>query len=270
MKAYWWAVAATLLGAVLLAVPASAAATKPKVSIADAPKVTEAPGGVTQRFKVSLSRKLTHKVTFDWATYDGTAEAGAFKDYNESTGNGQINAGKLSTKFTVQVLDDDTPEPKEAYGVAISNVHGAKLGVHKNANGFIKDNDDHESEPNNSALAANPITEYSLTGAHFSYQEQDWFSFQAQQNGNYLVHTSPYGEFNCTVGGPDQIDTYIQVFTNSGMTFVDDGDNISGSNYCTSVSFAATNWVTYFIQVTHGSATPGAIFDYTLETSGPP
>ena len=110
----------------------------PMLSIGDA-SVAEGDGGdATLTFTVALAPQATGTVTVDWATADGTAEAGT--DYRAGSGSLTFNAGDASRTVSVAVAGDDVDEPNETFRVRLSNPAGAMLG-RAVATGTIIDDD---------------------------------------------------------------------------------------------------------------------------------
>ena len=112
----------------------------PELSIGDA-SVAEGDSGEspTLTFTVTLSPAATLPVTVDWATSDGTAEAGS--DYTAGSGTLTFNTGDESKTVTVTVTGDDTDEPNETLTVTLSNESGATL-TDATGTGTIEDDDD--------------------------------------------------------------------------------------------------------------------------------
>ena len=112
----------------------------PQLSVDDA-SVPEGGSGESakMRFTVTLDSAPASEVTVDWATADGTAQAGA--DYAPGSGRLTFKAGKTSKTVTVSVTGDDTDEPNETFTVTLSNASGASLGRATGA-GTITDDDD--------------------------------------------------------------------------------------------------------------------------------
>ena len=110
------------------------------LAIADA-SITEGDAGTaTLDFTVSLKTAApAGGVTFDIATADGTATAGA--DYVANALNGQvIPEGSTSYTFSVQVNGDTAFESNETFAVNVTNVVGV-FAVDTSATGTINDND---------------------------------------------------------------------------------------------------------------------------------
>lgn len=107
----------------------------PKLSISD-DSVEE---GKAAWFKVSLSAPAPGTVTFDYATADGTAEAG--KDYDKATGDNKVIAkGETHVWIKVMTREDDFDEPHEVFYVNISDVKGATV-LDGQGKGIILDDD---------------------------------------------------------------------------------------------------------------------------------
>ncbi len=93
------------------------------VSVADA-RVKEA-AGAALAFAVTLSRTATTAFSVDYATSDGTAQAGA--DYTAASGTLSFQAGDSSKTIEVSVLDDAHDEGEETLTLRLSNASGAWL-----------------------------------------------------------------------------------------------------------------------------------------------
>ena len=106
------------------------------VGVSDA-RVTEAAGAVVA-FAVSLSRAASGRVTVDYATVDGTAQAGA--DYTAARGTLAFQAGESSKTIEVGVLDDAHDEGEETFTLTLSNASGGRL-TDGEATGTIENRD---------------------------------------------------------------------------------------------------------------------------------
>ena len=91
------------------------------ISVADA-RVKEGAGAVLS-FAVTLSRSATSAFSVDYATSDGTAQAGA--DYTAASGTLSFSAGASSGTIEVAVLDDDHDEGEETLTLRLRNPSGA-------------------------------------------------------------------------------------------------------------------------------------------------
>ena len=106
----------------------------PTLSIADA-TVEE---GEQAQFTVTLSRTATGTVTVDYATADGTANAGA--DYTATSGTLTFAPGEAAMTIRVPTLEDTTQEQTETFTVTLSAPAGATL-QDGTATGTITDDD---------------------------------------------------------------------------------------------------------------------------------
>ena len=104
--------------------------------VADA-EVHEGPGAVLA-FAVTLDRATSAAVSVDYATSDGTAQAGS--DYTAATGSVTFAPGETAKTVSVAVLDDSHDEGSETLTLTLSNPSGAYLadGV---ATGTIENTD---------------------------------------------------------------------------------------------------------------------------------
>ena len=91
------------------------------ISVSDA-RVKEGAGAVLS-FAVTLSRSATSGFSVDYATSDGTAQAGA--DYTAASGTLSFSAGQSSGTIEVAVLDDDHDEGEETLTLRLRNPSGA-------------------------------------------------------------------------------------------------------------------------------------------------
>jgi len=96
--------------------------------------------GSTATITVTRSGGAASGVTVDYATSDGTAQAGS--DYTAASGTLTFNAGILTQTLAVTIADDGTVEGSETVNLALSNPSGvATLGVRSSALLTIADND---------------------------------------------------------------------------------------------------------------------------------
>ena len=110
----------------------------PSLGVADA-SVTEAEGA-TLDFAVTMSRAASETVTVDWATSDGSAEAGS--DYTADSGTLTFKAGETSKTVSVSVLDDAVNEGNETMTLTLSNVSGGNVWLSDaTATGTIENSD---------------------------------------------------------------------------------------------------------------------------------
>ena len=106
----------------------------PNLSVAD----TQAEEGAALAFRVTLDAPGPEPMSVDWATADGTAEAGA--DYESARGTLSFAAGETEKTIRVASIDDLEHEQTETLMLALSNPKGARIAVGE-ATGRITDTD---------------------------------------------------------------------------------------------------------------------------------
>ena len=121
------------------------------ITVGDA-RVQEAAGAVLT-FAVALSRTPTSDVSVDYATSDGTAEAGA--DYTSTSGTLTINSGSRSGSIDVTVLDDSHDDDGETLTLTLSNA----------SNGVLTDATAAGTIENKDALPAALVARFGRTAA---------------------------------------------------------------------------------------------------------
>ena len=105
----------------------------PTVSIADGSGTESDDTSIT--FTVTLDEAASGTVSVDYATSDGTANAG--DDYTSKNGTLTFNAGTTSKTISVAIADDSEEESDETFTVTLSNASGADLGT-SSATGTIR------------------------------------------------------------------------------------------------------------------------------------
>ena len=113
--------------------PAAVVETTPTVSIAGGSGTEGDDGSIA--FTVTLDEAASGTVTVDYATADGSAEAG--DDYTAKSGTLSFAAGETSQAISVAIDDDIDNESDETFTVTLSNASGADLGT-KTATGTIR------------------------------------------------------------------------------------------------------------------------------------
>ena len=93
------------------------------LSVADA-EVREGPGAALA-FLVTLDRSTSAAVQVDYATRDGTAQAGS--DYTANSGTLNFAPGETAKTVSVAVLDDSHDEGSETLTLVLSNPSGAYI-----------------------------------------------------------------------------------------------------------------------------------------------
>ena len=86
-------------------------------------------------FTVTLDEAASGTVTVDYATADGSADAG--DDYTAKSGTLSFSAGETSKTISVSIEDDIENESDETFTVTLSNPSGADLGT-SSATGTIR------------------------------------------------------------------------------------------------------------------------------------
>ena len=107
--------------------------TTPTVSIAGGSGTEGTDSSIV--FTVTLDQAATGTVTVDYATSDGTADAG--DDYTAKSGTLSFSAGTTSKTVSVSIEDDSENESDETFTVTLSNPSGADLET-KTATGTIR------------------------------------------------------------------------------------------------------------------------------------
>ena len=106
------------------------------ISVADAR--VEEDAGALLAFVVTLSRAAASAFTVDYATADGSAQAGV--DYTAATGTLAFQAGESSKTIEVSVLDDAHDEGEETLTLTLSNPSRGRV-TDGEATGTIKNRD---------------------------------------------------------------------------------------------------------------------------------
>ena len=106
------------------------------ISVADA-RVEEDAGAVLA-FAVTLSRAASGTLSVDYASSDGSAQAGV--DYTAASGTLTFQAGESSKTIEVAVLDDAHDEGEETLTLTLSNASSGRLSDGE-ATGTIKNRD---------------------------------------------------------------------------------------------------------------------------------
>ncbi|WP_020182457.1 retention module-containing protein [Methylotenera sp. 1P/1] len=109
----------------------------PSLTINDV-TVNESAGTAT--FTVTLSAASGQTVTVNYATADGTAQAGVGLDYTNSTGTVTFTPGQTTRTITVPINNDTIDEPNETFFVNLSGATNATIADSQGA-GTIIDND---------------------------------------------------------------------------------------------------------------------------------
>jgi hypothetical protein len=101
-----------------------ASAPTPSVAVGD---VTVLEGDGVASFAVKLSGASGMPISFDYATTDGSAIDGV--DYTAVTGSLRFEPGETERYIVVPILDDSKYEPKETFGLVLSNAVRVQLAT---------------------------------------------------------------------------------------------------------------------------------------------
>ena len=110
---------------------------------ASAVEVTENDSSTQVIFTVNLDAASGTDVTFDYATANGTAEAG--RDFTAANGSITLLAGETQKTITIDVTGDTVFEGDEAFELQLNNANGAVFDGGSNTysiTGMIKNDDD--------------------------------------------------------------------------------------------------------------------------------
>ena len=108
------------------------------VGIAVADAHVEEDAGAVLAFAVTLTRAASRALTVDYATSDGSAQAGV--DYTAASGTLTFQAGESSKTVEVSVLDDAHDEGEETLTLTLSSASGGLL-TDGEATGTIENRD---------------------------------------------------------------------------------------------------------------------------------
>ena len=154
--------------------------TTPALSVADGNGKEGDDSSIT--FTVTLDEAASGSVTVDYATSDGTADAG--DDYTATSGTLTFNAGTTSKTISVSIEDDVENESDETFTVTLSNASGADLGT-STATGTIRNR---RVEPLTASFSGMP-TEHD--GSSFTFElhfsENPEVSFRTLKNHAFTV-----------------------------------------------------------------------------------
>lgn len=110
---------------------------------ASAVEVIESDSGTQITFTVTLDAASNSDVSFDYATANGTAEAG--RDFTAANGTITLLAGETQKTITFDVIGDTVFEGDETFEVQLSNANGAVFDSGNDTysvTGIIKNDDD--------------------------------------------------------------------------------------------------------------------------------
>ena len=133
-------------------------------------------------FTVTLDEAASDTVTVDYATSDGTADAG--DDYTAKSGTLSFSAGTTTKTISVAIEDDIENEADETFTVTLSNASGADLGT-STATGTIRNR---RVEPLTASFSGMPSEH---DGSSFTFElhfsENPEVSFRTLKNHAFTV-----------------------------------------------------------------------------------
>ena len=117
--------------------PLSGQSSPPTLSINDV-SATEGNSGTTPaNFTVSLSTPAASTIKVNYATQDGSAQAGS--DYQAASGTLTFNPGDKTKTIPISVIGDTNVEANETFSVNLSNPAGATLGKAQGTGTIVND-----------------------------------------------------------------------------------------------------------------------------------
>ena len=136
-----------------------------EVSVAD---VTAPEDDTSLEFTLTLDRPSAEAATVGWSTaspLDAAVRAATPNvDYTAASGTAAFDAGTIQATVSVDLIDDERPEPDEAFRLVLSNPVGLQLGDDTDAAGTITDDDggcvdiyDAAADPPGWSAAAGPV-----------------------------------------------------------------------------------------------------------------
>ena len=158
-----------------------------------------------------LAAPSVSPVTFDWATADGTATAGA--DYAAASGTVTIAAGQTTAEVTVSILDDSDDESDETFEVTVSNLIGAEA-ADPTAEVVIRDDDEVGGSFSTTELTVEE-------GGSASYE----LLLTARPTGTVIVQLSLNGSTDVTFSPPDLTFTTLNWDTAQTVTVAAEEDD---------------------------------------------
>ena len=161
----------------------------------------------SMEFHVTLDRASPETVTVNYATVDGTAEAGL--DYEQSSGTLTFAPGETEEIFEVTVIDDSYEDSGETFRVVLSDASGARLGDDEGVGTIhntdpvtnVDETDGGGDLPNNTStrgwvLVGGGPASGSVRGTDGSSRplpDQDWYRVALDAGTTYRIDISPEG-----------------------------------------------------------------------------
>lgn len=139
-------------------------------------------------------QSISSVASVDYQTSDDTATAGA--DYRSTSGSITFESGQRIKRFTIPLVDDDSREENESFGVALSNLSGAEASEPSTAVVTIGDDENPASD------TSAPIT--------FFHQPLHDRTYRAGVIRDFLVQTDDVG------AGIDRVQIALRAKMKSG------------------------------------------------------
>ena len=211
----------------------------------------------SMEFHVTLDRASVETVTVNYATVDGTAEAGL--DYEQSSGTLTFAPGETEEIFEVTVIDDSYEDSGETFRVVLSDASGARLGDDEGV-GTIHNTDpvtNVDETDGNGDIANNTSTRGwvlvgggpasgSVRGTDKSSRplpDQDWYRVALDAGTTYRIDI--YGQ-----GGGDKGFHLRGIYHAQGWIIYQTGDTTSGPDGNPRLYFTPDHSGDYYISVT--------------------
>ena len=154
-------------------------------------------------FTVTLDEAASGTVTIDYATSDGSADAG--DDYTAKSGTLSFSAGETSKTISVAIEDDIENESDETFTVTLSNASGADLGT-TSATGTIR----------NRHVATLTATFANVPSAHDGSSE---FTFDLSFSENVRAGYARIRDHAFTISGISTIASAVRKTQGSNQTW---------------------------------------------------
>ena len=154
----------------------------PSLRVEDA-EAYEGPNAVME-FRVVLNRASTGTVTVNYATANGTAEAG--KDYFTASGKVTFAAGETEQTVRVMLIDDAIEDSGETFRLVLSDPVGAELGASE-ATGTIHNTEPPDDYAADSTTTAAVTVGGSLGGNIEAAYDRDWFKVTLETHRMYQI-----------------------------------------------------------------------------------
>ncbi len=165
-------------------------ASLPTLSINDVTVTEGNSGTVTAQFTVSLSAPSTQTVSVNYATANGTAQAGS--DYVAASGSVTLSPGSVQQAINVTVNGDTVVEPNETFSVNLSAPTNATLA---DGQGMGTINDDDTVQPLNEPVAWTNAGGVTVSGNNLTKNTSIGWGNSGAASNKILASGDGYVEF---------------------------------------------------------------------------